>query len=174
MGREHKDLDKMTKEDLDKMTKEDLDKIFQAFRPPRGQGRRGRPRRRFSKAYAYTQQYLKFRQEGVSPWRAIKQVAELNRKTPEHIAACRKLVEDTDPMEYMVDDYVDLLRESLDEAESSSEVERLVSSTASRIRSRTLEPLTPVPTAACQANTSRSSINDEDDADDVAVPASDL
>jgi hypothetical protein len=27
-------------------------------------------------------------------------------------------------MEYMVDDYVDLLRESLDEAESSSEVER--------------------------------------------------
>jgi hypothetical protein len=110
MGREHKDLDKMTKEDLDKMTKEDLDKIFQAFRPPRGQGRRGRPRRRFSKAYAYTQQYLKFRQEGVSPWRAIKQVAELNRKTPEHIAACRKLVEDTDPMEYLVDDYVDEMR----------------------------------------------------------------
>jgi hypothetical protein len=116
MGRKHKDLDKMTPEELVQ--------AFRPPRPPRGQGRRGRPPRRFSKAYGYTQQYWKLRQEGVTPWRAIKQVAELNGKTPEHIAACRKLVEDTDPMEYLVDHYVDLLRERLHETESSREVER--------------------------------------------------
>lgn len=102
MGREHKALDKMT-----------LEELIQAFRPPRpprGQRRRGRPRRGFAKAYGYTQQYWKLKQEGVSSWRAIKQVAELNRKTPEHISACRKWVEETDPMEYRVDDYVDEMR----------------------------------------------------------------
>src|ERR1700752_3659731 len=110
MGREHKNLDKMP-----------LDELVQAMQ---GRRRRGRPRRGFTKAYGYTQQYWKLRQEGVSKWRAIKQVAELNRKTPEHIAACRKLVEDMDPMEYLVDHYVDLLRDMLaDEAESSGEVE---------------------------------------------------
>ena len=47
------------------------------------------------------------------------------------------------------------------------------SSTASSVRSRTLEPLMSVPATARQASTSRY-INDEDDADDIAVPASDL
>ena len=59
MGHEHKDLDKMTEEDLDKMIQ-----AHRPPRPPRGQGRRGRPRRLFSKAYGYTQQYWKLRQEG--------------------------------------------------------------------------------------------------------------
>src|ERR1700752_287611 len=107
MGREHKNLDKMP-----------LDELVQAMQ---GRRRRGRPRRGFTKAYGYTQQYWKLRQEAVSKWRAIKQVAELNRKTPEHIAACRKLVEDADPMEYLVDLYVDLQRERLYEAESSGD-----------------------------------------------------
>jgi len=84
----------------------DLDKLLEAMLP-RGRRRRGRPRSGFSKAYGYIEQYWELRASGVSSWRAIKQVAERNRKTPEHIAACRKWVEETDPMEYRVDYLVD-------------------------------------------------------------------
>src|SRR5262249_9434781 len=48
-------------------------------------------------------------------------------------------------------------------------------STACSIRSRTIEPLTPAPATACQASTSRfMGIDDEDDADDLSIPAGDL
>ena len=69
--------------------------------------KRGRPPMGFAKALDYSDQYEELRRSGVSPWRAVVQVAERNRKTPEHISACRKMIEDTDPHEYMEPDRVD-------------------------------------------------------------------
>jgi hypothetical protein len=80
---------------MDPDDRDDLDKLIQAMRPKPAPPQRGRPRNGFFKARSYTEQYWKLRDDGMSPWLAIKEVAKKNRKTPEHISACRKEVEDS-------------------------------------------------------------------------------
>lgn len=54
--------------------------------------KRGRPPNGLDKALTYTNQVWELRAHGVTPWAAIKDVAEGNRKTPRHIAHCVKMV----------------------------------------------------------------------------------
>lgn len=61
--------------------------------------RRGRPPTGVAKALQYTDEVYKLRFAGRSSWRAIVEVAVENQKTPEHIAACVKMINDTPPHE---------------------------------------------------------------------------
>jgi hypothetical protein len=86
------------------MDDEDLDKRIRALLSSRK--RRGRPPMGYSKALNYSNQVDELMRSGISPWRAVVKVAQLNCKTPEHISSCRKIVADTDPREYdPVDDF---------------------------------------------------------------------
>jgi len=62
----------------------------------RPQRRRGRPRDGFRKADLYAKQVEELVRSGMNPWSAVKEVAKRNRKTPEHISACRKMVNDAE------------------------------------------------------------------------------
>jgi hypothetical protein len=63
-------------------------------------GKRGRPPDGFAKAYKYWNQYWHLRlAQGMSPWHAKEEVARLNGRTVEHISACVKRLEETDPRE---------------------------------------------------------------------------
>jgi hypothetical protein len=75
---------------------DDLDKRIRALL----RKKRGRPPIGYSKALGYSKQVDERIRSGMKPWRATVEVAQLNRKTPEHISSCRKLVADTDPREY--------------------------------------------------------------------------
>jgi hypothetical protein len=81
---------------------DELDRRVRLVMPPR---KRGRPPTGFRNALYYTEQYRELRQSGLSPWRAINQVAAETGRTPQHIAACRKMIEDTHPSEYLYDPY---------------------------------------------------------------------
>jgi hypothetical protein len=89
---------------------DDLDKRIAALteanpsRRPRSGRSRGRPRNGFEKALRYADEVYKLRFSGRSSWRAIVEAAENNRKTPQHIAHCVKMVDETDPHEYLFDE----------------------------------------------------------------------
>jgi hypothetical protein len=73
-----------------------------------GRRRRARPRTGAVKAWKYYHQVEQLRRSGMSPWRAVKEVARLNRKTPEHISACRKRVQDNYES-FVIDGVIDYL-----------------------------------------------------------------
>jgi hypothetical protein len=62
--------------------------------------RRGRPPMGFTKAMQYTKEVWELRRAGMPSWRSVVEVARRNRKRPEHISACVKIVTDTPPHEY--------------------------------------------------------------------------
>jgi hypothetical protein len=66
--------------------------------------RRGRPPMGFTKAMQYSDEYWELLRAGFSSWHAKVEVARRNRKRPEHISACVKLINETDPHEYMYDE----------------------------------------------------------------------
>jgi hypothetical protein len=68
--------------------------------------RRGRPPMGLAKALKYSDQVWECRRSGMSAWAAVVKVAQLNRKTPEHISSCLKRVANTDPHEYLEPDFV--------------------------------------------------------------------
>lgn len=80
---------------------DDFDKKWAEFFRRR---KRGRPPMGYAKALDYSNQVDALMRSGMSPWRAVVKVAELNRKRPEHISSCRKMVADTDPREYDPED----------------------------------------------------------------------
>jgi hypothetical protein len=96
-------------ENTDDLDDDDLDKMIDAILAPPSRRKRGRPKNGLEKAQAYSDQYWELIRSGMSRWRAVEEVAARNFKTPQHIAACRKLIEDTDPYELGIleDDRVD-------------------------------------------------------------------
>jgi hypothetical protein len=58
--------------------------------------KRGRPATGPAKAWIYTCQVRELRRSGIKPWSAVKEVAKQNRKRPEHISACSKMVRDVE------------------------------------------------------------------------------
>jgi hypothetical protein len=66
--------------------------------------RRGRPPTGFAKAIKYSDEYFALRVSGMSPWRAKQEVARRNRKTPEHISACVKMIDETPGHEFWMHD----------------------------------------------------------------------
>ena len=90
-------------------TDKELDKMIAhilGLGPPCGR-RRGRPRNGFTKALQYTDEYFELRFSGWSSWHAMLEVAKRNRKTPQHIAACVKMVKETPPHEINEPDYTE-------------------------------------------------------------------
>jgi hypothetical protein len=61
-------------------------------------GKRGQPPNGFAVARKYWEQYWHFRlAQGMSSWHAKEEVAKLNGKTVQHISACVKMLDETDP-----------------------------------------------------------------------------
>jgi hypothetical protein len=69
-------------------------RIQEILHPQIPRRKRGRPRTGSDKAWNYYLQWLNFTLDGMRSWAATEKVAQLNRMTALHIAACRKRVED--------------------------------------------------------------------------------
>jgi hypothetical protein len=89
---------------MDELDDKELDRRIAALTGGRSTRKRGRPPTGFSKALHYTDQVWALRRAKVPSWRARVEVAKLNRKTPEHISACVKMVSETPPDQYMEPD----------------------------------------------------------------------
>lgn len=84
----------------DELDDKELDKRIAALVGGRSTRKRGRPPTGFAKAIGYADEVWRLRWEGMSPWRAKKEVAGVNRKTPEHISSCVKMIDDTPGHEF--------------------------------------------------------------------------
>jgi hypothetical protein len=82
----------------DKLGDKELDRRIKAVLAGRD---RGRPPSGFGKALRYADQYWELRRRGTSPWRAKKEVARVNSKTPHHISACVKMVDEAPPSNFL-------------------------------------------------------------------------
>ena len=77
------------------MNEDDVDAQLAALvEEPFPTRKRGRPRTGWTKAQQYSHEVDELRRAGMSPWNAVKEAAKRNRKSPEHISACRKMVVD--------------------------------------------------------------------------------
>jgi hypothetical protein len=85
----------------------ELNKMIAALLGGRSARRRGRPPTGFEKSIKYADQVWELRWRGVPSWTAITDVAEGNRKTPQHIAACVKMINDSPASEFWEHDKTD-------------------------------------------------------------------
>jgi len=89
----------------------DLDRRIDALLA--GARQRGRPPLGFRNALQYADQYWDLRRQGMSSWRAKKEVARRYSKTPEHISACVKMIDEVPPSDLFEDsDRVDEFMEA--------------------------------------------------------------